>query len=426
MIKLDIHVFSKSRRTRIWLHVSVSINWLENSKQTIQACYWPTFTVTVLSQYMIHHELNRSCKALVSQLVAGEKKTGTRNHTTRVKYQHVYTYIQVVPGRAGGGSFRRKKNYIAKKEFAYRMCARRPTSAMPKPFLCCERAFCCSMVVTWPVLMHAMSFDVVVMSFDAMWLLVLCHVTWCNAMSCDVRSCDVPCNGHVVCSKWFCDNVVIQSTILYYKVLLQYYSVLQSTTPVLLCTTQYYNVLLQYYSVLQSTTPVLLCTTQYYNVLLCTTKYYSSTTLYYTVLQRTTPVLPCTTKHYSSTTLYCKVLLQYYSVLQSTTPVLLCTTQYYNVLLQYYSVLKYYSSTTLYYKAAFMIDPWHIWTVIYMIDVRRIWNVIYNARSNRSHPPTSPNTAPATQNDCDGWSASHMKRHLQCVEQQESHSNFTK
>ena len=55
--------------------------------------------------------------------------------------------IQVVPGRAGGGSFRRKKNYIAKKEFAYRMCARRPTSAMPKPFLCCERAFCCSMVV---------------------------------------------------------------------------------------------------------------------------------------------------------------------------------------------------------------------------------------------------------------------------------------
>ena len=55
--------------------------------------------------------------------------------------------LQVVPGRAGGGSFRRKKNYIAKKEFAYIMCAGRPTSAMPKPFLCCERAFCCSMVV---------------------------------------------------------------------------------------------------------------------------------------------------------------------------------------------------------------------------------------------------------------------------------------
>ena len=33
-------------------------------------------------------------------------------------------FIQVVPGRAGGGSFKRKKNYIAKKEFAYKMCAR--------------------------------------------------------------------------------------------------------------------------------------------------------------------------------------------------------------------------------------------------------------------------------------------------------------
>ena len=301
-------------------------------------------------------------------------------HHPNLRY-HVYVIhicfmcIQVVPGRAGGGSFRRKKNYIAKKEFAYRMCARRPTSAMPKPCLCCERAFCCSMVVMWPVLMHVMSFDVVVMSFDAMWLLVLCHVTWCNAMSCDV-----PCNGHVACSKWFCDNAVIQSTILHYKVLLcttkyyssttLYYTVLQRTTSVLLCTTKYYSsttlyykvllqyysvlhsttTLLQYYPVLQSTTPVLLCTTQYYNVLLqyysvlqsttpvllCTTKYYSSTTQYY----NTTPVLPCTTKYYSSTTLYCKVLLQYYSVLQSTTPVLLSTTQYYNVLLQYYSVLQ--------------------------------------------------------------------------------------
>ena len=254
-----------------------------------------------------------------------------------------------------------------------------------------------------------------------------------------------------------CTTKYYSNTTLYCKVLLQYYSVLQSTTPILLCTakyysstTLYYKVLFQYYSVLQSTTPVLLCTTQYYNVLLqyspvlqsttpvllCTAKYYSSTTLYYkvllqyySVLQSTTPVLLCTTQYYNvllCTTLYYKVLLQYYSVLQSTTPVLLCTTKYYNVLLQYYSVLKYYSSTTLYYKAAFMIDPWHIWTVIYMIDVRRIWNVIYNAWSNRSHPPTSPNTAPATQNDCDDWSASHMKRHLQSAEQQESQSNFTK
>ncbi len=47
----------------------------------------------------------------------------------------MYNNVQVVPGRAGGGSFRRKKKYIAKKEFAYRMCARRPTSAMPKPIV---------------------------------------------------------------------------------------------------------------------------------------------------------------------------------------------------------------------------------------------------------------------------------------------------
>ena len=32
-----------------------------------------------------------------------------------------------------------------------------------------------------------------------------------------------------------------------------------------------------------------------------------------------------------------------------------------------------------------------------MIDVRHIWNVIYNARSSRTHPPTSASTAPATQ-----------------------------
>ena len=34
-----------------------------------------------------------------------------------------------------------------------------------------------------------------------------------------------------------------------------------------------------------------------------------------------------------------------------------------------------------------------------MVDRRHTWNVIYNARSNRCHDPTSPNTAPVTQND---------------------------
>ena len=61
-----------------------------------------------------------------------------------------------------------------------------------------------------------------------------------------------------------------------------------------------------------------------------------------------------------------------------------------------------------------------------MVDPHHIWNVIYNARSNSQHSPTSPNTAPATQNESHDWCASHMKRHLQCAEQQPTPSNLTK
>ena len=61
-----------------------------------------------------------------------------------------------------------------------------------------------------------------------------------------------------------------------------------------------------------------------------------------------------------------------------------------------------------------------------MIDPRLTWNVIYNAWSNRNRNPTSPNTAPATQKESHDWSASHMKRHLECAERQESPSTFTK
>ena len=124
----------------------------------------------------------------------------------------------------------------------------------------------------------------------------------------------------------FCGGVLV----VVYKVLLQYYFVLQSTTP-------YYKVLLRTTPVLIRTTKYYSSTTPYYKVLLRTTKYYSSTTKYYS-LQSTTPVLQSTTPHN-------KVILQYYSVLQSTTkyyssttPILLCTT-------------KYYSSTTPYYRA---------------------------------------------------------------------------
>ena len=62
----------------------------------------------------------------------------------------------------------------------------------------------------------------------------------------------------------------------------------------------------------------------------------------------------------------------------------------------------------------------------HILSPHHIWNVIYSARSNRCHDPTSPNTAPATQKDSHASSSSHMKRHLQCAEQQASPSNITK
>ena len=351
---------------------------------------------------------------------------------------------------------------------------------------------------------------------------------WCDVRRCDLMRCDCLCcvmsrdamRCHVMCAHvlsyhllcpamgWNlrCHSVrshcvfevVIQSTILYYKALLcttKYYSSTTLYYKVVLeyysSTSLYYKVLLHYYPVLHSTTPVLLCTTKYYSsttlyykVLL---QYYSSTTLYYKVLlhyypllHSTTPVLLCTTHYYN-------VLLQYYSVLQSTTPVLLCTTQYYNVLLQYYTVLQSSihdwslthmnrhlhdwcpshmkrhlqcaeqqesSSNCTKYCTCHAKWLWWLIRVTYetsftmrgatgvilqlhqilhlprkmtvMIDPRHIWNVIYNERSNRNHNPSSPNTAPATQNESQDWSASHMKRHLQCVEQQPSQDKFTK
>ena len=207
-----------------------------------------------------------------------------RNYTAKSKM------VPVVPGQAGGGSFQKEKNYIAQKEFAYRMCARRPTRAMPKSFLCCERAFCRSMVVMFCALKWSVLMSWCLLRGQVMWWSR--HLMRCDGLCCVMSPDAKRCHG---------DELYYSSTTLYYKVLLQYYSVLQ----ILLCTTKYYSnttlnytVLHQYYSVLQSITPILLRTT--------------NTTLYY--------------KAYSSTTLYYKVLLQYYPVLQSTTPVLPRTT----------------------------------------------------------------------------------------------------
>ena len=61
-----------------------------------------------------------------------------------------------------------------------------------------------------------------------------------------------------------------------------------------------------------------------------------------------------------------------------------------------------------------------------MINPLHTWNAIYIARSNKCHCPNSPNTAPATKNESHDWSLSHMKRYLQCAEQQVSLSKLTK
>ena len=167
----------------------------------------------------------------------------------------------------------------------------------------------------------------------------------------------------------------------------------------------YYKVLLQYYPVLQSTTPVLVCAT----------KDYSNTTLYYKVLQ-------ILLKYYSSTTLYYKVLLKYYSVLLQYYPVLQSTSWLIRITYETSFTLRRATKGSLQLHQIMRLPR----KVNLMIDPHRIWNVIYNAQSNRHHPPTSPNIAPATQNESHDWSASHMQRHLQCAEQQASPSNLTK
>ena len=186
---------------------------------------------------------------------------------------------------------------------------------------------------------------------------------------------------------------------------------------------------------------LLLCTTKYYsssilyyNVLLCTTLCYKGLLQYYTVIQSTTPVLLCTTKYYPSSTLYYKVRLQatlYCKELQRTTPVLQSTTP---VLFQYYkrttpvllcTTTKYYSSTTLYYNKVLLqyypvLQSSNSW---FILDT---YETSFTMLGATKSPPTSANTAPATQNESHDWSASHMKSHLQCAEQQGSPSNFTK
>ena len=160
------------------------------------------------------------------------------------------------------------------------MCARRPTSAMPKSFLCCERAFCRSMVVMFCALKWSVLMSWCLLRGQVMWWSR--HLMRCDGLCCVMSRDAMPCHG---------DELYYSSTTLYYSN--TNYSVLQ----ILLCATKYYSSTTLYYKVLLKYYPVLQSTTQ--------------------VLQSTTPVLPCTTKYYSSTNLYYKVLL--------------CTTKYFMI-----------------------------------------------------------------------------------------------
>ena len=93
-------------------------------------------------------------------------------------------------------------------------------------------------------------------------------------------------------------------------------------------------------------------------------------------------------------------------------------------------LLTYETSFTMRGATAFTFQPHQIMRLPrkmnLMIDPSHIWNVIYNARCSKSQPPTSPNAAPATQNESHDWSTSHMKRHLQRAEPVKSPFQLTK
>ena len=157
----------------------------------------------------------------------------------------------------------------------------------------------------------------------------------------------------------------------------------------------YYKVLLQYYYVLQSSTPVLLCATKFYSS--TTVCYYSSTALYCsstTLYYSTTPVLQgTTTLFYKNTTpvlLYYKVPF-HYSVLQSAFP-------YYKVLLRTEeSYMKWH-----WHCEEQQVSPSNL--TKYCACHAKCFECLilvtygfYSAQSNRCHPPASPKTTPATQ-----------------------------
>ena len=71
--------------------------------------------------------------------------------------------------------------------------------------------------------------------------------------------------------------------------------------------------------------------------------------------------------------------------------------------LTYLIIITYETSFTMRGATGVTIQPHQILRLsrrkTHLLNHHYIWNLIYNARSNKCHPPNSPNTAPATQND---------------------------
>ena len=69
----------------------------------------------------------------------------------------------------------------------------------------------------------------------------------------------------------------------------------------------------------------------------------------------------------------------------------------------WFILITYQTSFTLRGATGVTIKPHQILRLsrktTHILSPHHIWNLIYNARSNRCHPPTSPNAAPATKND---------------------------
>ena len=233
---------------------------------------------------------------------------------------------------------------------------------------------------------------------------------------CVVRSCSVT----MWWSKSYC---VLQSTTLYYKVLFQYYISTSLCCKVLVCTPLYYSVLqgtMAYYSSSTLTYKVLL---QYYSVLQSNAHDWSSSHM-----KHMKGHLQCAEQQASPSNLTkdcaCHAKWLSWSILltyersftmrgatvspSNVTKCCACDEKWFSwlTLLTYETsftisgatgvTLQAHQRLCLPQKMTLMIDPSHI------------WNVIYNKRSNRCHPSTSSNAAPATKHDSHDWFCPHM------------------